>query len=114
MSHDIAHGSGHDEGSAELLGAPGGDGHAEIPKAPEPRMITPAREDYVRPFPGPGLLWPMVWLFVAIGFLAAAKRWQGEVIGEEKAFPRAGSPVHMHIDKPGETPPDIGGAMGEK
>ena len=99
MEHETGH--GHDAGPADPHGgAPGldpspGHGDAEIPPAPEPRMITPAREDYVRPFPGPGLLWPMIWLVVAIGFYAAAERWKGEVIGEEHAtggHPAAGEP----------------------
>ena len=95
MEHDEGHGD--DAGHAGAHGAEPAAAHgdAEIPPAPEPRMITPAREDYGRPFPGPGLLWPVVWLVVAVGFYEMAQRWKGEVIGEEhvtEGHPAAGEP----------------------
>ena len=99
----------HDAGHSHDAGPEAAHGDAEIPPAPEPRMITPAREDYVRAFPGPGLLWPMVWLVVAIGFYAAAERWKGEVIGEEHAFSPTMSPINFN-----EAPPAMGKTLEGK
>jgi hypothetical protein len=39
--------------------------HLDVPAAPEPRSISPARADYVRAASGPGLLWPAFWALVA-------------------------------------------------
>jgi hypothetical protein len=44
-------------------------GPAELPPVPHERTITPAPEDYLRPSPGSGLLWPVVWALLCAVFL---------------------------------------------
>lgn len=75
MDQAHAGGTGHE-------GAPGSahaHGPAEIPPEPAARSISPAPEEFALPFPGRGLLWPLVWLGVGLAFLAAATRWYGQV-----------------------------------
>jgi hypothetical protein len=87
-------GGGHSQDDA--LGAGGHDvahGHAEIPPAPEVRSISPAREDYEQPWPGNLLLWPFVWLGVALLFVVAARTWSHPWIHEAHAEHPAG-PAH--------------------
>ena len=64
MSHDPhahdSHGPGDDAAHA---------GPAEFPPVPAVRSITPAPEEYALPPPGTGLLWPVVWLLVAVVFV---------------------------------------------
>jgi hypothetical protein len=75
MSHD-AHGG---EAGHEPSGGASGDGPAGLPPAPLTRSISPAPEDYALPFPGPGLLWPLVWLVFAIVLWRGAERTAGPV-----------------------------------
>ena len=73
MSHDDGHGHG-----AVPAGDEGAHGPVEFPPVPDPRMITPARSDYAQPFVGRGLLWPVLWLGVALAFHSMARRWPAE------------------------------------
>ena len=65
--HGGGHGAGHDAHGAS--GSHESHGPAEIPAAPDERVISPARGDFEQPWPGKGLLWPLVWTGVA-GVLA--------------------------------------------
>jgi hypothetical protein len=58
---------GHDEGHA--ASAAHDLGHVDFPPAPATRSISPAAEDYAVPMRGAGLLWPIVWLLVAVVFV---------------------------------------------
>jgi hypothetical protein len=75
MSHDAGHGH-----APEAPHAAGDHGPAVLPPAPATRSISPAPEDYERPFPGPGLLWPLVWLVLAIVLWKGADRSTGTVV----------------------------------
>ncbi len=56
-------------------------GPAEFPPIPDPRSISPAREDFESPWPGKLLVWPFLWTAVALLFFVAARSW-GHPIGE--------------------------------
>ncbi|HVG93104.1 MAG TPA: hypothetical protein VND21_01560 [Planctomycetota bacterium] len=83
--HDDAHGhGGHDAGH----------GHAEIPPAPATRWISPARSAYEQPWPGNLLVWPVVWLGVAVLLFAAARTWSHGWSHEEPAGHGSGPAAH--------------------
>jgi hypothetical protein len=67
-------------------------GPATIPPEPVERSISPAREEYEKPYPGPGIAWPFVWLGVAVLFLWSTSRWHAEV-----------APASGHEEPAGET-----------
>ena len=46
---------------------------AELPPIPASRSITPAREDFERPWPGALIVWPFVWTGVAVLLLIVAR-----------------------------------------
>jgi hypothetical protein len=78
------HGHGDAQGHGGHGGGPGG-GHAEIPPAPISRWISPARADYEQSWPGRLLVWPVVWLGVALLLLAAARTWRHDWAHEAPA-----------------------------
>jgi len=113
--HGHATGSGHDEGSGHDAGhgssghGAAGHGHggggaheahgpAEIPAAPAERCISPARADFEQPWPGKGLLWPLVWTGVAgvLALLALGSR--GPILkgehGEHGSHDGGATPAH--------------------
>jgi hypothetical protein len=75
-----AHGHGHGLG---VTGAEADASHgpAEFPPVPDPRVISPAREDFEQPWPGRLLLWPAVWAVVGLLIFVAARSW-GRPIGD--------------------------------
>ena len=85
---DHGHSSAHGHGAADAHGhaaggVPGGvasHGPADFPPVPDPRSISPAREDFAQPWPGRLLLWPAVWAVVGLLLLVAARSW-GRPIG---------------------------------
>ena len=77
MSH------GHDDHGHAAAGVPL-HGPAEFPPVPNPRSISPAREDFDAPWPGKLLVWPFLWTVVALLFFVAARSW-GHPIGEHDA-----------------------------
>jgi hypothetical protein len=88
-------GHGHDDGHGHG-GHDAAHGHAEIPPAPATRFISPAREEYEQPWPGSLLLWPVVWLGVALLFVVAARTWSHSWSHEAHEGPPA------HEGAPGE------------
>ncbi len=79
--HAAGHGGGHDaHGAAE---AHGDHGPAEIPAAPAERWISPARSDFEQPWPGKGLLWPLVWTGVAGVLALLSVTWRGPILQGE-------------------------------
>jgi hypothetical protein len=78
--HHDAHGHGVPAGDADSADE-GHDAH-EPPAAPEPRLISPARDDYFRPYPGRAVLWPLLWFGIAALLLFAASRSAGRVVTE--------------------------------
>lgn len=84
--HSSAHGHaahghdahGHGAGDAHAAAS---HGPAEFPPMPNPRVISPAREDFEQPWPGRLLLWPAVWTVVGLCLFVAARSW-GRPIGE--------------------------------
>lgn len=95
--HDDPHGA-HGHGAPSAGHDTGSHGPAEIPPAPVPRMITPARADYQQPWPGPLLLWPAVWLGVALLFFMAARTWSHPI--DEGHEGGAHSPAAPHEAAP--------------
>ena len=74
--HDAHAGPQGSHGGHDAHGAPAAaesHGPAEFPPVPDPRSITPAREDFEQPWPGKLLVWPFVWTAVALVFFAAAR-----------------------------------------
>ena len=59
-------------------------GPAEFPPIPDPRSISPAREDFEAPWPGTLLIWPFLWTAVALLFFVAARSF-GHPVGEHEA-----------------------------
>jgi hypothetical protein len=82
MSHDPHAHDAHGDPAASAHAGP-----AEFPPVPAVRSITPAPEDYALPTPGAGLLWPVVWLLVAIVFVAVYRHEtsRGPVVTSEHA-----------------------------
>jgi hypothetical protein len=77
---------------------------AEIPPEPAVRSITPAPEEYAQPWPGAGLLWPLVWTAVCGGFLWSTTAWHGEVeTPHAHAAPHEGGDAH-EAPEPGHAP----------
>lgn len=80
-------------------------GPAEFPPMPDPRSISPAREDFQAPWPGKLLVWPFLWTVVALLFFVAARSW-GHKIGEHD--------VEAHeAGHAGEAPHEGGAPHGE-
>ncbi len=109
------HGGGHaatDSHGAASHGTGGADGPAEIPAAPAERCISPARADFEQPWPGKGLLWPLVWTAVAGVLALLAVAWRGEILqgehGEHAGHAAGQTPAHgdaepgMHGEAPAE------------
>ena len=98
-AHD-PHDHGHDAHGHGAGTATADHGPAEIPPVPAVRSITPAASDYELPWPGAGLLWPFVWLGVALVLYAAAGRTvrpiehHGHEGGAEHAAPHGETPPH--------------------
>ena len=88
-AHAATQGShgGHDAHGA----APATESHgpAEFPPIPDPRSITPAREDFEQPWPGQLLVWPFVWTAVALLFFVAARS-SGKAFGPQTEEHEAG------------------------
>lgn len=104
-----APGGGHGDGRGSGADAHGAHGPAEIPAAPAERCISPARADFAQPWPGKGLLWPLVWTGVAGVLALLAVTWRGEVVkGEHGEHGSGAAPAHgepepgMHGDAPAE------------
>lgn len=71
-------------------------GPAEFPPIPDLRSITPAREDFERPWPGKLLVWPFIWTAVALLLFVAARSW-GRPFGphaEEHEAGASSAPTH--------------------
>jgi len=75
--HAAAGAHGHAAADAQ---ASASHGPAEFPPVPDPRVISPAREDFEQPWPGRLLLWPAVWAVVGLLLFVAARSW-GRPIG---------------------------------
>lgn len=101
--HDAGH--GHDAAGA---GTHASHGPAEIPAAPAERWISPARADFEQPWPGKGLLWPLVWTGVAGVLALLAMTSRGPILQGEHGG--AATPAHG-AGEPGshpEAPPPAG------
>ncbi len=119
---DHGHSSAHGHGAADAHGHGAADAHAdashgpaEFPPVPDPRVISPAREDFEQPWPGRLLLWPALWAVVGLLIFVAARSW-GRPIG---AFDREEHEAGHEAPEGGhEAAPSGGGAghpaMGEE
>jgi hypothetical protein len=94
-------------------------GHGEFPPEPATRWISPDREEYAKPWPGGLLLWPVVWLGVALLLFLAARAWSHDWThdvhgGGGHAAPGAGGSGHGAPQGPGKAPetPKPAPAMG--
>ncbi|MFV1960139.1 MAG: hypothetical protein ACC662_12090, partial [Planctomycetota bacterium] len=64
----------------------------DIPPAAEPRLLSPAREDYLAPVPWASLFWPVLWIVLAVGLYLGIARvgwhaWQGPPAEGHEAAP---------------------------
>ena len=110
MSHGHDAHDAHD-GHAHASAPVGSHGPLEFPPVPDPRSITPAREDFEAPWPGRLLVSPIVWTVVALLFFVAARS-LGHKIGEHDA--EAHEAGHGGEAEPGsEAPHGAEPAMGE-
>ena len=114
--HGGGHGAGHDAHGAS--GAHESHGPAEIPAAPDERVISPARGDFEQPWPGKGLLWPLVWTGVAGVLALLAITWRGPILHDDHggAGSHGGGATPAHGDAVpgghGEAPAGMGGHGG--
>lgn len=109
-------GHGHDDhGHATAPhGAQADHGPVDFPPIPDPRAISPAREDFDLPWPGKLLLWPFLWTGVALLLLVVARSW-GQPVGAHEhghdAAPTHGAPREAPAGEPasmGEEPSSAG------